>query len=159
MCVTWIYVISHVHLSRQPLAVLCVKNLNVWHCIQTVPPAFVIPVILIGAVDFYHFIPLSLTLTLPGGHTVCENWNLLASFSPKLFIWLGWNSMWWWSSSSWTSWYYFWIKVIETREITAVLLPTSTNLNIGMHLDVCKSIWFKLAMMIGTIVLNNLILV
>ena len=33
---------------------------------------------LIGANDFYHFISLSLTLTLPGGHKVSSKQNLYA---------------------------------------------------------------------------------
>ena len=36
---------------------------------------------LIGTVDFFYFIPLSLTLILPGGHEVSPKQNLLASFS------------------------------------------------------------------------------
>ena len=34
------------------------KNDNVGHYMQTVQPFFFIPATLIGAVDFYHFIPL-----------------------------------------------------------------------------------------------------
>ena len=48
---------------------------------QTVQPNFVIPAMLTGTIDFYHFILLSLTLTLPGGHKVSAKRNLLASFS------------------------------------------------------------------------------
>ena len=44
---------------------------------------FFMPAMLVCTVDFYHFIPLSLTLTLPVGHNVNEKQNLLASFSPK----------------------------------------------------------------------------
>ena len=33
-----------------------------------------------GTIDFYHFIPLSLALTLPGGHKVSAKQNVLASF-------------------------------------------------------------------------------
>ena len=54
-------------------------------------------------ITFYHFIPLSLTLTSPAGHKISAKQNLLASFSHTLFIWLGWNLMWWWSNVSWTS--------------------------------------------------------
>ena len=35
----------------------------------------------IGTYGFYHFIPLSVTLTLAGGHKVSTKQNLLASFS------------------------------------------------------------------------------
>ena len=81
-----------------------------------------IPAMLIRIIDFYHFMPVSLALTLAGDHKISAKQNLLASFSPALFIWSGWTLMWCWSSSSWTSWDYFWIRFIETRERTAVLL-------------------------------------
>ena len=42
---------------------------------------FFIPAMLIGTIDFYHFMLLSLTLTLPGGHMICAQQDLLASFS------------------------------------------------------------------------------
>ena len=35
---------------------------------QTIQSNFSIPAVVIGMIDFCHFIPLSLTLTLPGGH-------------------------------------------------------------------------------------------
>ena len=34
------------------------------------------PAMLIGTIDFYHFIPLLLTLTLPGGNKVSTKQNL-----------------------------------------------------------------------------------
>ena len=40
---------------------------------------------LIGNIDFYRFILLSLTLTLPEGHKVTTNPGILASFSPYTF--------------------------------------------------------------------------
>ena len=42
------------------------KNFNVGHYMQTFQPIFLIPAMLIGTIDFYHFIPISLTLTLAG---------------------------------------------------------------------------------------------
>ena len=49
---------------------------------------------LVGTIDFYHYIPLSLTLTLPGGHKVNAKQNLWASFLPHFScdqdeIWCG----------------------------------------------------------------------
>ena len=38
------------------------------------------PAMLIGTIYLYHFVPLSLSLTLPGGHKVSLKQNLLASF-------------------------------------------------------------------------------
>ena len=62
------------------LAVILGKNSDE-HYTQTVPPNSFIPAILIGTIDFYHFIPLSLTLTLPRGHTISAMQNLMALFS------------------------------------------------------------------------------
>ena len=40
---------------------------------------------LIATIDFYHFIPLSQNLTLPGSHKVSAKQNLMASFLPHSF--------------------------------------------------------------------------
>ena len=52
-----------------------------------------------------------------------------------------------------------WGRVLETREITAVLLTASKNFSIGMQSDVYESIWLKLGVMTHAIVLYILILV
>ena len=83
----------------------------------------------------------------------------LASFSCTLFIWSGWNLVCCWRNSSGTSWYYFWVRFIETWKITAVLHTASKNLNVGMHLYVNEWIWFKLGILIDAVVLYILILV
>ena len=64
-------------------------------------------------------------------------------FLPNFFIWSGWNLMWWLCNVSLTSWDYFWVRFIETREITAVYQTASKNFNIGMHSDVYEWIWFN----------------
>ena len=57
--------------------ILCCKNFsNVGHHIKCF-----IPAVLLSIMDFYHFIPLSLTLSLPGNHKVSAKQNLLASVS------------------------------------------------------------------------------
>ena len=43
------------------------KNFNIGDYTQTVQQFFFIPAILIGTIDFYHFMSFSLTLTLLGG--------------------------------------------------------------------------------------------
>ena len=43
-----------------------------------------IPAMLRGTIDFFHFVPLSLTLTLPGGRKFSAKRNILASFSHTL---------------------------------------------------------------------------
>ena len=73
-----------------------------------------------GTIDFYH--P---DLILVEGHMVSAKQNLLALFSSTLSSWPRWNLIWCWSNSSWTSWYYFWVRFCETREVAAVLLPVS----------------------------------
>ena len=81
----WIYVMSCVWLAGAPPGCLCCKNLNVGHYMQTFQPNFVISAMLKGTTDFYHFIPLSLTLTVAGDYKVSTNENILASFSHRLF--------------------------------------------------------------------------
>ena len=66
-----------------------------------------IPFMLIGTIDFYHFMILTVTLTLAGDHKVNAKQNLLASCSCSLFSWSGWNWVLCWSRSSWTVRYYF----------------------------------------------------
>ena len=58
------------------LSVLCGKNFNVRCYMQTFHPNLFIPTMLVGTIDFYHCIPLSLTLTWPRGHKVSTNQNL-----------------------------------------------------------------------------------
>ena len=48
---------------------------------QTSQPNFFIPAVLKSTTDFYHFVLLSLTLTVPGGLKVSAKQGLLASFS------------------------------------------------------------------------------
>ena len=55
------------------------------HYWQTFPPNLFIPAMIIGAIDVYCSIPLSVTLTLAGGHKVSAKQILLASFSHTLF--------------------------------------------------------------------------
>ena len=59
-------------LASQP-AVLCSKNFDIGHYMQIFEPTLFIPAMLIGTIDFYHFIPPSLTMALPGGHKVSKN--------------------------------------------------------------------------------------
>ena len=61
----------------------------------------------VGTIDFYHFIPLSLTLTSTGGRKVSAKQNLLALFSRTLFDCSTWNLIWCESNLSWTSRYDF----------------------------------------------------
>ena len=140
-------------------SVLCGKNFNAGCYIRTVQSNFFIPVLLIGTIDFYHFIPFSLTLTLPGGHKVSFIFS-------TLFIRSGWNLIWRWSNPNWTSWNYFreqfyWKKgkiaaVLQTVKKTLLLARNRTSLN---DPDISEWIWLNLAMIIDTIVLYILILV
>ena len=78
-------------------------------------------------IDFYHFPPLLLTLTLAWDLNVRGKQNMLMSCSHTLYNKLGWNLVWYWS---WTSCYYFWVRFNEARQIRAVLLIVSKNFNL-----------------------------
>ena len=131
-------------------AISCSKTFSTGHYTQTVQPNCVIPAMLIGTTDFYHFIPLSLTLTLPGDYKISAKQSLLASFFHTFCIWSGWNLMWWWSSSSWAS-CDFWLRFTETRGITAVFADYIKSCTVGIHADVYKSVWIQL----GTMNIND----
>ena len=62
-------------------AVLCDKNFNAGHYSKTFKPNFFVPAMLIGTIDFCHFMPLSLTLNLLESHKDSTKQNFLASFS------------------------------------------------------------------------------
>ena len=60
--------------------------------------------VLKGTINSRKFIPLSVSLTLPGGHKVSRNKTRWLQFL-ALLNWSGWNLIWSWSNSTWTSWY------------------------------------------------------
>ena len=62
------------------------QNFNIGHYVKAFQPVFFfICDIRIGTVDFHGLKPLSLTLTLAGGHKVSTEQYLLGSFSRTLF--------------------------------------------------------------------------
>ena len=77
----WIVVISRVCPS-----VLRGKNFNVGHYSQTSQPNSFTPVRFISTIDFRHFMPLSVTSTLAGGHKVSTKQKLLTSFCRFILI-------------------------------------------------------------------------
>ena len=63
-------------------AVLHGKSLYVEHQAQTCEQNLFIPAMLVGIIDFYHFIPLSVTLTLTGDHKTKESKTSWLHFLP-----------------------------------------------------------------------------
>ena len=116
MSIVWIYVMSRVRLSVLPGI-----NFNVRHYTQLLHAIIFIPAqLFIGAIDFYHFIPLSPTFWPCLGVTRSARSNnywlhILAHLSSDQ------DKIWYdvWGNSSWTSWEHFWGGKIETRGITA----------------------------------------
>ena len=70
------------------------KTYNIGLCTSFYTKFFFIPAMLIGTTDFYHFIPLSLALTMAGNHGVGGKQNLFSSFSRTSFKWSEWNLIW-----------------------------------------------------------------
>ena len=105
------------------LAVLHAQNFNTGHYAQTfLPDVSHLACLCIGTINFYHFIPLLVTLNLARGHELNVRQNLLATFFHTLVSW-SWSSLIRsWHISSWTCWLYFWVRFNETREINDVLL-------------------------------------
>ena len=52
------------------------KSFNAAHYMQTLQPNVFIPGMLIGIIEFFHLVPLSLTLTLAGGYKVSAKQDL-----------------------------------------------------------------------------------
>ena len=83
----WICVIDCGSISGRPdgwtsvhLPVLCGQKINIGHCMQTFQSFFSVPAMLVATIDFYHFVPISVTLTVGGGLRVGTKQNLMASF-------------------------------------------------------------------------------
>ena len=115
-CVTSITVLGwcffFIHMNNMLIYVVscvcpasCTKNFIIGHYLQTIQPIFFHACHACRHHWLLPFRQLSLTLTLPGGHKVSSDQNVLASFSGTLFSWSGWNLTLCWSKSSWTSWY------------------------------------------------------
>ena len=80
MSIMWIYVMSHVCQAGRPASCLTWQNLSRWTLDTNFSTHFFIPAMLIGTTNFYYFIPLSLSSTLPGGHEVSSKQNCSVSF-------------------------------------------------------------------------------
>ena len=92
--IMWISVMSHFLLAGWSSIHTEWQKLHHWTLCRNI----FIPAKLRGTIGFYHIRPLSLTLTLAGGHKVSTKQNLLALFSHALFNWFGWNLIWCWSN-------------------------------------------------------------
>ena len=140
LCYEWCFVLLAGWLSA-----LFGKNFNVRCYMQTFQPNLFIPTMLVGTSDFYHCIPLSLTLTVPRGHKVSTNQNLGFIFL-HTFHWSGLNLMWWWSNSSWTSWGYFWM--IDWKYTSVAIISQRF-----------QSIWMEFGVLLRLVGVLSLILI
>ena len=64
---------------------LAYKKLLCWTLHESFSTILFILAVLVGTIDFYHLVTLSLTLTLAGRHKVSAKQNTLASFSRTFF--------------------------------------------------------------------------
>ena len=105
-----------------------------------------------GIIDFYHFYTTFTDLDLAWDHKVSTRQNLLTSFSCTLFNWSGGMVL---KQFKLNIPLLIWMRLPCTYCFTDCV----KNFNVGMHSDIYQWIWFKLGMMIDTIVLYILILV
>ena len=117
-----------------------------------------------STIDFYHFIPLT-----DLGLAWCSQGQCKANLTGFIFsdtfhlIRIKFDVV--MKQFKLNIWGYFWLRFPETRGIPAAFcflfffVTASKTFIVGVHLDVYKLIWFKLGMMIDTIVLYVLILV
>ena len=99
----------------------------------------------LGTIDFYHFMPLYVVLTLGGGQNVSGKENLLVSFSRTLFHQMEWNLVWRRSSGHFGTTFEW-----ESREMPAVYILHQKNFTVGMHPDVYEQTRFILVLMTDT---------
>ena len=141
------------------LAFLYNKHLNVGYYSQTFQQIIFIPAMHIGTIDFYHFLPLSLTLTLSGISGSVQSKTSWLHVLPH--FWTDQDEMWSGLEANQVQHLdtMFQWDVLKHGEINAVLLSTSKNSDDGMDSNVYELIWFKLCRIIDTIKLYILILV
>ena len=133
------------------------KNFNIGCYMQTFRPIFFIPAMLIGTIDFYHFIPLPLTLTLPGFTRSAQSKTSWLHFLTHIFL----------TDQDEIS---YGVEAIDVEHSVLVFIEIFRNKGIKCcftdfvkknpkNKHAFESIWFKFGMVIGTIVLYILILV
>ena len=111
----------------------------------------------IGTIDLYHFIPLSLTLTLAGGHKVSAKQNIwlhvLAQFSTDQDeTWCCVEAIWGEHPDTTFDW-----DLMNKRNNCCFTDCIRKFFYTDMHMDVYESIWLTLGMMIDTTELYSLI--
>ena len=116
-----------------PLAILHGKNFNIGHYMQILQPNFFIPAMVVGIVDFLHFRSLSVILALARGHKVSTKQNFIFLHAFQV---ISMNLMQCWCIFNWISWFYFSVRFIESRKISAVSLTASKHFNTGLQWDV-----------------------
>ena len=154
----WIFVVSHVCLACWPTCVAKAFSIGHYANFSTNFVQMCHACRQHWSLYQYMFIPLSVT-DFGRGSEIEHEQNLLTSFSHIHFNWSRWNFIKCQSNSSSSYWFCFWVIIIESREISAVLLTVWKICNIVMHLDVYELIWFKLDMVIDSSQLYILILV
>ena len=131
MSIIWLCVTSHVHTADQPTdQTFCMtKTLHSnfsTRCVHTCPACrhhWLLQC-------YITFTDLDLVWESQGWHKVkCIGFIFLHTF--KLVI-MKLNMV--LKQFNWTSWYHFWVRFNEIREITAVLLTASRSNDVGMHL-------------------------
>ena len=133
------------------MSVLCGKDFNMDLSMQTCQSNSLMPAMLIGTIDLYHFMPLSVTFALAEGHRKAKNrkQNLLNLFCHTLVKWSGLNLN--------MVLKHFMLNILKLRsgEINChrkklQFYWLSKNFNIGVHSAVYTPIWFKLGVVIDT---------
>ena len=129
-------------------SILCNKSFNTGHYTQTVPPNFFVHAMLIGTIDFYHFIPCPLTLTLPGIHKISTKQSIGFIFSHTFqLIRMKFDVV---MKQFMLNILRLCLSSIYKNKVNKLLLTVPKNFNIGMQSYVYESVWFKLDVVIDT---------
>ena len=78
------------------------------------------------------FYTISSDLDLGLGHKVSRKQDMLMLFSDTHFNWSRGNLIWSWNNSDWTSWYWFWVRIVLSRAVTVFILSEIRNTCFGV---------------------------
>ena len=135
-------------------AILRGKNFSIGHRTQTFQQNFVRLAMHMGTTDFYYFIPLSKTYTLAEGHKISTKTKLTDFTFSHTFRLVRMKFTMVQKQLKLNILVLFLSQIWSNKRISVVLLTASKNFNTSLHSDVYESVWFKVDLVLDTIVVK-----
>ena len=132
------------------LFVLRDKNFNTGHYMQNFLPNFFIRAMLLGTIDFCHFIPLLLTLNLPWFTKSAQSKPIGFIFSHTFHLMRMKFDM------AMKQFKLSILRLLRARFIETAVYRLHKKIYVGMYSNMYEWIWFRVGMMIDAIVLKIL---